>query len=191
METFRSEHLARCYSGRHLNSLPSVCPQVLLIFLLDSRSNSPPVLTVSALSILLCSPFPLISCCPHCLHPPFQPLRATHNSLKNDNSYHFLSHFQGSALSMLHSHDSCAGGTIISPILQTRRPRQGEAKFTQLVSGKGRCPWCPVQLRTAPRVICRQILDMLRAFSGLLECVSPQGRHDEQGGKTSGAALNK
>lgn len=87
---------------------------------------------------------------------------------------------------MLHSYDSCAGSTIISPILQTRRRRQEEAKFIQLVSGRGKCPWCPVQLQTSPRVICRQILDMLRAFSGLLECVSLQSRHDGQGGETSG-----
>lgn len=143
-ETFRSEH--QCCSGRHLNSLPSVYPHVLLIFLRSSSSNSPPVLTVSALLSSSAPHSPLISCCAHCLHPPFQPSRATHKSLKNDNSYHFLSHFQGSVLSILHSHDFCAGGTIISPILQTRRPRQGEAKFTQLVSGRGRCPWCPVQL---------------------------------------------
>lgn len=69
-----------------------------------------------------------------------------------------------------HSHGSRAGGTVISPILQERRPRHRKAMFTQLVSGRG-----PSHLQTAPGVICRRIRDMPRTFSGQLQWTEPTG----------------
>lgn len=118
-------------------------------------------------------PLPLISCCHSCPHLPFPPSTAIHG--KNDNSCYFLSHFPGPVLSIFHLHDSCAGEIITNPILQARKPRHGVAKFTQLVSGRGRCSWSPASPLTCPRATCRQILDMPRAFSGLLERAEPTG----------------
>lgn len=95
-------------------------------------------------------------------------------------------------LSILHPHDFCAAGTIISPILQIRKPRHRRAKShswrVMEADALGSLP----HHQPAPGGICSQTLDMSRVSLACGGMLSPQGQTGQKNeGRIPASSLYK